>query len=92
MTPAEGAGAFLVRVENATACFCRCRHMHLHYGPLRAMLSTVLLICSILMRWLVALLIILHQQVLDTTMPAGKAMFQMMGASTEFERAMIRER
>jgi DNA invertase Pin-like site-specific DNA recombinase len=28
----------------------------------------------------------------DTTTPAGKAMFQMMGVSAEFERAMIRER
>jgi DNA invertase Pin-like site-specific DNA recombinase len=34
----------------------------------------------------------LHQQRLDTTTPAGKAMFQMMGVFAEFERAMIQER
>jgi len=34
----------------------------------------------------------LHQQGLDTTTPAGKAMFQMLGVFSEFERAMIRER
>jgi DNA invertase Pin-like site-specific DNA recombinase len=34
----------------------------------------------------------LHQQGLDTTTPAGKAMFQMMGVFAEFERAMIQER
>src|SRR3984893_2425671 len=34
----------------------------------------------------------LHQQCLDTTTPAGKAMFQMMGVFAEFERAMIQER
>ena len=34
----------------------------------------------------------LHQQGLDTTTPAGKAMFQMMGVFAEFERAMTRER
>jgi DNA invertase Pin-like site-specific DNA recombinase len=34
----------------------------------------------------------LHQQGLDTTTPAGKAMFQMMGVFAEFERSMIRER
>src|SRR5262245_26080194 len=34
----------------------------------------------------------LHQQGLDTRTPAGKAMFQMMGVFSEFERAMIRER
>lgn len=34
----------------------------------------------------------LHRQGLDTTTPAGKAMFQMMGVFAEFERAMIRER
>ena len=34
----------------------------------------------------------LRQQGLDTTTPAGKAMFQMMGVFAEFERAMIRER
>jgi DNA invertase Pin-like site-specific DNA recombinase len=34
----------------------------------------------------------LHQQGSDTTTPAGKAMFQMMGVFAEFERSMIRER
>ncbi len=34
----------------------------------------------------------LHQQGIDTTTPAGKALFQMMGVFAEFERAMIRER
>ena len=34
----------------------------------------------------------LHQQAIDTSTPAGKAMFQMMGVFAEFERAMIRER
>ncbi len=34
----------------------------------------------------------LHQQGIDTTTPAGKAMFQMCGVFAEFERAMIRER
>jgi DNA invertase Pin-like site-specific DNA recombinase len=29
---------------------------------------------------------------LDTTTPAGKAMFQMMGVFAEFERAIIQER
>ena len=32
------------------------------------------------------------QRGLDTTTPAGKAMFQMMGVFAEFERAMIQER
>jgi hypothetical protein len=36
--------------------------------------------------------LMLHQQGLDTTTPAGKAMFQMMGVFAEFERAMIRWR
>ena len=31
----------------------------------------------------------MHQQGLDTTTPAGKALFQMMGVFAEFERAMI---
>jgi DNA invertase Pin-like site-specific DNA recombinase len=31
----------------------------------------------------------LHQQAIDTTTPAGKAMFQMMGVFAEFERSMI---
>jgi DNA invertase Pin-like site-specific DNA recombinase len=34
----------------------------------------------------------LRQQGLDTTTPAGKAMFQMMGVFAEFERSMIVER
>ena len=34
----------------------------------------------------------LRQQGVDTTTPAGKAMFQMMGVFAEFERAMIQER
>lgn len=34
----------------------------------------------------------LHQQALDTSTPAGRAMFQMMGVFAEFERAMIQER
>jgi DNA invertase Pin-like site-specific DNA recombinase len=34
----------------------------------------------------------LHQQGLDTTTPAGKAMFQMLGVFAEFERSIIRER
>jgi len=34
----------------------------------------------------------LHQQGIDTSTPAGKAMFQMMGVFAEFERAMIVER
>jgi len=34
----------------------------------------------------------LHQQGIDTTTPAGNAMFQMAGVFAEFERAMIRER
>ena len=34
----------------------------------------------------------LHQQGIDTTTPSGKALCQMMGVFSEFERAMIRER
>ena len=34
----------------------------------------------------------LHQQGLDTTTPAGKALFQMMGVFAEFERAILQER
>ena len=34
----------------------------------------------------------LHQQAIDTTTPAGRAMFQMMGVFAEFERSIIRER
>jgi hypothetical protein len=34
----------------------------------------------------------LHRQGVDTTTPAGKAVFQIMGVFTEFEHAMIQER
>ncbi|SFI20894.1 recombinase family protein [Modicisalibacter xianhensis] len=34
----------------------------------------------------------LHQQGIDTTTPAGKALFQMMGVFAEFERSMIQDR
>jgi DNA invertase Pin-like site-specific DNA recombinase len=34
----------------------------------------------------------LHQQGINTTTPAGKAMFQMMGVFAEFERSMIKDR
>jgi len=34
----------------------------------------------------------LHEQGIDTTIPAGRAMFQMCGVFAEFERAMIQER
>jgi DNA invertase Pin-like site-specific DNA recombinase len=34
----------------------------------------------------------LHQQALDTSTPAGEAMFGMIGVFAQFERAMIRER
>jgi len=34
----------------------------------------------------------LHKQGLDTSTPAGKTMFQMLGVFSEFERAMIQER
>ena len=34
----------------------------------------------------------LHQQGLDTTTPAGKAMFQMLGVFAEFEHSIIQER
>jgi DNA invertase Pin-like site-specific DNA recombinase len=34
----------------------------------------------------------LHQQCLDTSTPSGKAMFQMLGVFSEFEREIIRER
>jgi DNA invertase Pin-like site-specific DNA recombinase len=34
----------------------------------------------------------LHQQGIDTTTPAGKAMYQMMGVFAEFERSIIVER
>lgn len=34
----------------------------------------------------------LHVQAIDTTTPAGKALFQMLGVFAEFERAIIQER
>jgi len=34
----------------------------------------------------------LHQQAIDTSTPAGRALFQMLGVFSEFERAMIVER
>ncbi len=34
----------------------------------------------------------LHQQAIDTTTPAGMAMFQMLGFFAQFERSMIQER
>jgi DNA invertase Pin-like site-specific DNA recombinase len=34
----------------------------------------------------------LHQQAIDTTTPAGRAMFGMMGVFAEFERSMIQAR
>ena len=34
----------------------------------------------------------LHQQGIDTTTPAGKMMFQILGVFAEFERAMIKAR
>jgi DNA invertase Pin-like site-specific DNA recombinase len=34
----------------------------------------------------------LHRQALDTSTPAGRALFQMMGVFAEFERSMIQER
>ena len=34
----------------------------------------------------------LHRQAVDTTTPAGRALFQMLGVFAEFERAMIVER
>jgi DNA invertase Pin-like site-specific DNA recombinase len=36
--------------------------------------------------------LLLHQQGLDTSTSAGKAMFQMLGVFAEFERGIIRER
>lgn len=36
--------------------------------------------------------IYLHQQGANTTTPSGKAMLQMLGVFTEFERSMIQER
>ncbi len=34
----------------------------------------------------------LHVQAIDTTTPAGKALFQMLGVFAEFERAIIQDR
>jgi DNA invertase Pin-like site-specific DNA recombinase len=34
----------------------------------------------------------LHQQAIDTTTPAGRALFQLMGVFAEFERSMIQSR
>jgi DNA invertase Pin-like site-specific DNA recombinase len=34
----------------------------------------------------------LHQQALDTSTPAGRALFQMCGVFAQFERAILRER
>lgn len=34
----------------------------------------------------------LHQQALDTSTPAGRALYQMLGVFSEFERSMIRSR
>ncbi len=34
----------------------------------------------------------LHQPGLDTTTPADKAMYQMIGVFAEFERSMVKER
>ena len=34
----------------------------------------------------------LHRQGVDTTMPAGKMLFQMLGVFAEFERSLIQER
>ena len=34
----------------------------------------------------------LHQQSVDTSTPAGKALYQMLGIFSEFERTMIQER
>src|SRR5215471_6606989 len=36
--------------------------------------------------------LLIHQQGIDTTTPAGKALFGMMGVFAEFERSMIQER
>ena len=36
--------------------------------------------------------LVLHQQAIDTTTPAGKMFFQVVGSFAEFERAMIRSR
>jgi DNA invertase Pin-like site-specific DNA recombinase len=36
--------------------------------------------------------LVIHQQAIDTTTPAGRMFFQVTGAFAEFERAMIRSR
>jgi DNA invertase Pin-like site-specific DNA recombinase len=36
--------------------------------------------------------LVLHEQAIDTTTPAGRMFFQITGAFAEFERAMIRSR
>ena len=36
--------------------------------------------------------LVLHQQAIDTTTPAGRMFFQVTGAFAEFERGMIRSR
>jgi DNA invertase Pin-like site-specific DNA recombinase len=36
--------------------------------------------------------LVLHQQAIDTTTPAGRMFFQVTGAFAEFERAMLRSR
>ena len=40
----------------------------------------------------VGVALVLHQQAIDTTTPAGRMFFQVTGAFAEFERAMIRSR
>ena len=40
----------------------------------------------------VSVALVLHQQAIDTTTPAGRMFFQVTGAFAEFERAMIRSR
>ena len=42
--------------------------------------------------WKIDVGLYLHQQAVDTTTPAGRALFQMMGVFAEFERSMIQER
>ena len=40
----------------------------------------------------VGVALVLHQQAIDTTTPAGRMFFQVTGAFAEFERAIIRSR
>ena len=40
----------------------------------------------------VCVALVLHQQAIDTTTPAGRMFFQVTGAFAEFERGMIRSR